>query len=403
MASDGVGRAKCRGRLPVALLAVALGAFCATAGALVGSRGAAQAQAQAQAQQQEGDPAERPMAAAPPGAALQTTKKAIWGLTEHNGDSLFPKYQDLGVGIFQTQARWDQIAQLGRPEAATDPDDPTYLWPGYLEKAVSEAESHGMEVMIQIIGTPRWANGGRDWIWAPTQPSDFADFATAIARRFPSVNLWMIWGEPNRKPNFRPFTPARPYAKKLTKAQARAPRTYSQLLDAAYGALKGVTADNLVIGGNTYVTGGRGTIRPYHWVRYMRLPDGSRPRMDMWGHNPYSYRRPNLKSRPSPRGRVDFSDLGRLAKALDRTFPGPPLRLFLSEFGVPTRWDMDFQFFVSPKTSVKWINSAFRIVRNWDRIYTLGWSVPVDTHRNPQGLLDSTGNPKPGYAAFKAG
>lgn len=337
-------------------------------------------------------------------AAAQTPKKAIWGLASHNGKSMFPTYRDLGVGIWQTQARWDQIAPLGRPAQPTDPDDPEYRWPRYMEQAIAEAERYGMEVTIQLIGTPPWANGGRDWIWAPTQPSDFADFATAIARKFPSVNLWMVWGEPNRDENFAPFTAAKPTAKKLTKKQARAPRVYSQLLDAAYGALKADSPANLVIGGSTYFTGGKGTIRPYPWIRHMRLPGGARPRMDMWGHNPYSYRKPKLKSRPSPLGRVDFSDLGRLAKALDRAFPGPRLRLFLSEWGVPTgNQDVDFRFRVSSETSVKWIRAAFRIVRGWDRVYTLGWSVPVDNPTNSQGLLYSDLYPKPGYYAFKEG
>ena len=58
------------------------------------------------------------------------------------------------------------------------------------------------------MGTPKWANGGRSWNWAPDDPSDFGDFATAISRYYPSVNLWMIWGEPNRGPNFMPSTPA---------------------------------------------------------------------------------------------------------------------------------------------------------------------------------------------------
>jgi hypothetical protein len=52
---------------------------------------------------------------------------------------------------------------------------------------------------------------------------------------------------------------------------------------------------------------------------------------------------------------------------------------------------------------VKWVQSAFEVVREWDRIYTLGWSVPVDTPRNPQGLLDDDLEPKATYEAFKRG
>ena len=337
------------------------------------------------------------------GPAPQTVKKAIWGLTEHNGVSLFPKYRDLGVGLFQTQARWDQIASA-RPDRPSDPNDPAYEFPAYLDAAIAEAEDYGMEVMVQIIGTPKWANGGRSWSWVPDKPSDYGDFAAAISRKYPNVDLWMAWGEPNRRYTLKPFTPGPPDGTgPLNEAQARAPRNYAQLVDAAYGALKGADPEDLVIGGNTYLSAGRPVIRPAQWIRYMELPDGTRPRMDMWGHNPYTYRKPFLESPPSDMGRIDFSDLDTLAEMLDESFPGPPLKLFLSEWGVPTKRDKDLQFSVSPETSVKWVQSAFQIVREWDRIYTLGWSVPVDTPRNPQGLMDSSLRPKPVYQAFKDG
>lgn len=347
-------------------------------------------------------PAERSAAQAPAGAAPQTLKKAMWGLTEHNGQSMFPIYRDLGVGIFQTQARWDQIA-VSRPAQPTDPNDPAYIWPSYLDKAIQDAEANGITVAIQLVGAPKWANGNQDYIF-PGQPQDFANFATAISKRYPKVRHWMIWGEPNSKRAFGPVVGAKPTDNtKLNKKQARAPQLYAALVDAAYGALKGVSPSNLVIGGNTYLGTGNPVIRTYQWIRYMRLPGGARPRMDMWGHNPYSFRIPNLKAKPSPRGQVDFSDLGRLTKVLDKAFPRPRLRLFLSEWGVPTKKDQDLEFAVKPKAAVKWVRNAMKIVRGSGRIYTLGWSVPVDTTRNPQGLLDSALKPKPTYAPFKQG
>jgi hypothetical protein len=338
------------------------------------------------------------------GAAPQTEKKATWGPSVLNGVSLFPSFRDLGVGIYQTSVFWSSTAPT-RPAQSTDPNDPAYQWPASLDEAIAEAGSYGMKVAVTIVGAPPWANGGRSWKWAPKSAQDFADFATAVARRYPSVHLWLIWGEPNRKPNFGPLTAAPPTGP-LNHAQARAPRLYAQILDAAYGALKGVDPANLVIGGNTFTAAGPGAIHTYQWIRYMRLPNGSRPRMDMYGHNPFCFRKPNLHAPPSPRGQVDFSDLRRLGRMLDRTFPGPRLKLYLSEWGVPTdKKDAELGFSVSRAVQARWIRAAFRIVRGWSRIYTLGWSHPFDT-RNPRftvGLLDSAGNPKPGYYAFQAG
>ena len=48
-------------------------------------------------------------------AAPPTVKKSVWGQTALNGQSLFPTYQDLGVGLYSIQARWDHIAPEDRP------------------------------------------------------------------------------------------------------------------------------------------------------------------------------------------------------------------------------------------------------------------------------------------------
>lgn len=334
-------------------------------------------------------------------AGAQTQKKAIWGPAEVDGRSLFPVYRDLGVGIYETQVRWDQVA-VRRPANPTDPSDPAYSWPSELGPAIDEAAAYGMQVSVTIIGTPPWANGGHSARWVPTDPADYADFAIAASRRYPTVHLWMIWGEPNRASNFAPMTPAR-YKGPLTPAQQVAPRNYAKLLDAAYGALKSVSPANLVIGGDTFTSTGPNLIHPYQWVRYLKLPGGRRPRLDMYGHNPFGYRKPDLGDPPSHKGRVDFSDLGRFSRALDRYFPGPPLPLYLSEWGVQAGGSRSGPVFtVSFRTQAAWIHAAYRIARDWNRIYTLGWVHALDTDISPAGLLDMDGDPKPGYYAMKA-
>ncbi len=263
--------------------------------------------------------------------APQTTKKLMWGPPFlADGTPLWPTYRDLGVGIFGVQARWEEIAPTERPADPTDPKDPAYEWPQYLTDSIRQAQKTGMKTQLLLMGTPEWANGGRSWNWAPDDPSDFGDFATAITRRYPSVDLWMIWGEPNRGPNFSPSTPMTleqvdpDY--ELTEEQQVAPRNYAVMLDTAYEALKREGPSDQVIGGNTYTSAGEDNIRPYQWIEYMELPDGSRPRMDMWGHNPWGNRLPDLEHEPSQNGTVSFSDLGRLVEALDAAeFPDAPL------------------------------------------------------------------------------
>ena len=110
----------------------------------------------------------------------------------------------------------------------------------------------------------------------------------AAARRYPSVRYWVIWGEPTRRPNFRPLARDTAPDKPLTRAQTRRRRTrYARLLDAAYGAIKRVNPRALVVGGNSFTTG---DIGPRNWIRNLRLPSGRPPRMDLYGHNPFGVR-----------------------------------------------------------------------------------------------------------------
>jgi hypothetical protein len=257
-----------------------------------------------------------------------------------------------------------------------------------------------MRVLVQLTGAPGWANGGKGSTWAPLHPGAFAAFTTAAARRYPSVRLWMIWGEPTRAGNFEPLVGASPLAAKLDPAQRAAPHRYAQILDASYGALKKVSRGNLVIGGCTYTTG---LLNARQWIENLRLPDGRPPRMDMYAHNPFSYQAPSFAAAPSAFGEVQFSDLPELARWIDK-YLRPGLPLFLSEWTIPTSPDQQFNFYVSPVTAAQWITDALRLSRKWHRIYALGW---VNVYDDPPvtygGLLTQTGTRKPGFQAFARG
>lgn len=328
--------------------------------------------------------------------------KAIWGPGIVNRTSRFPIYCDLGMKVYEDRLDWAQIAR-SRPRHPRDPRDPAYVWPAEVSAAVREAGRYHMRVALQLITAPAWANGGKPPNWAPKSAYYYADFAAAAARRYPSVRLWMVWGEPSRTPNFNPLIKAPRFAH-LNALQQVAPHLYARLLDAAYGALKRVSARNLVIGGMTYTTG---DISTQQWIENLRLPDGRPPRLDMYGHNPFSFREPSFANSPSPEQMVDFSDLPRLAMLVDRYLgrPGNPHpKLFISEWTVPTSVDYEFSFYVDPDVQARWITSALRLAAHWPRLYDVGWIHLYDEPGvSSGGLLYAGGARKPGYFAWKRG
>jgi hypothetical protein len=337
-----------------------------------------------------------------------TTKKAIWGPVSFNGMPQFPIYHDLGAGIWEYTLDWAQTAPT-EPTDARNPDSLAYEWPREIDEAAAEAKKYGIRVSLLVRSAPRWANGNHKPNWVPKKTSDLADFVTAAARRYPSVNLWMIWGEPSRRANFMPLTPERRNSSRLNSKQAAAPRYYARMLDASYGALKAVRRSNRVIGGNTFISG---DITPYNWVRYLRLPNGKPPRMDLYGHNPFTGRRPSRK-REYNQYVVDFTDLPKFARFLDKRVRDPrgrKLKFFLSEFFWPTdHANHEFQFHLSLKLQASWLRDALRITEKDRRIYTLGWyslydDPPLDDGLEVnRGLLRRSGKKKPSYNVFRRG
>jgi hypothetical protein len=347
-------------------------------------------------------------AAAPASAAPITVKKSMWGPIERDGVSQFPVYADLGVGLYQTMVFWNDVAP-SKPADPRNPADPAYQWPAEVDRAIAEGARYGIQVSVMILGAPRWANGDREWRWAPGQPRDFADFAAAAARRWPGVRHWMIWSEPSKAQNFQPLASdeGRPLR---TKHQKRGPRLYARILDASYAAIKRVDPKDLVIGGNTFTVG---TVRPRFYVRALRLPNGKPPRMDLYGHNPFSLRRPNLRDSSLGSGYADFNDLDTFAPFVNRQLRRkgrPPLRFFLSEYSLPTdHSNHEFNFWVSREQQADWLRRALRIARTFKPIYTFGYlSLYDDPLRSDglqveRGLIERDGTRKPSYAAYRDG
>jgi hypothetical protein len=139
----------------------------------------------------------------------------------------------------------------------------------------------------------------------------------------------------------------------------------------------------------------------------MRLPNGRAPRLDLYGHNPFSIRAPSLLNPPSPEQQIDFSDLARLQRLVRRNLGRPGNRrpeLFLSEWTIPTAIDREFNFHVDLGVQARWITAGLRVAQQLPRVYAIGWihlydALPVSAG----GLIQADGRKKPGYFAWRAG
>ncbi len=334
-----------------------------------------------------------------PGSAAAFSK-AVWGPVTRDGVAQFPLYKELGAKIYEDDLYWNQVAPT-QPANPTNPNDPAYQWPAGVSQAIQLASQDHMQVMLQIIDAPSWANGGHsDPAYAPTIPEQFAQFAEAAARKYSNVHLWMIWGEPTKAGNFEPELSAVP-DHPLDSAEAVAPHLYAQILNDSYGTLKYVSRRNLVIGGNTFTTG---QVDTEQWLDNLKLPNGKPPRLDMWGHNPFSYQTPTFTNEANPFGEIQFANLpsleGWLKRIYKRTVP-----LFLSEFEIPTQSDDTFNFWVNPALAGTWVKEILRECRANSRwIYALGWiNIYDDLPEESGGLLTENAVPKPDFYTFKNG
>ncbi len=328
-------------------------------------------------------------------APAQAAEKAIWGPA---GDvpghgPAFDLYRRLGVDTVQFGLDFAQTAPV-EPVNPRSPDDPAYRWPAVIDQAVAEGSRTGIQVALLVSGAPGWSNGGRSPIWRP-RPRAFADFLVAASRRYPTVRRWMVWGEPSRFAAFRPNK----------RGSSVGPRAYAKLLEASYGALKEASARNIVIGGMTFTGSGGADMPPRQWLSRMRLPNGRPPRLDWYGHNPFSTRFPDLSDDPIPGGFRDISDIDLLSREVARVYPRRRPKLWLSEYVIQSdHGSTEFDVFVSKKGQAQWLTGAYRAANSLASVAGLGWLSLLDAPESKlstnYGLLTADGTRKPSFAAF---
>jgi len=290
----------------------------------------------------------------------------------------------MGVDVVRYTVRWSLIAET-RPQSEGDDRDPAYDW-SEPDAVLRGLRRHGIDPVVTLYGSPRWANGDRSPNWAPKSALAFGSFARAIASRYPWIRYWTIWNEPNRPEWLRPTTPAT-YVRKI--------------LNPAYAAIRATIRDARVGGGMTAPRAGTGGVSPVSWIAAMGTLHA---RLDAYAHHPYPGK-PQSETPWSPAcnrcSSITMADLERLVRLVRRAFG--PKRIWLTEFGYQTN-PPDAFLGVAPDRQAAYVASAARRVEEAPSVDMLIYFLVRDDAAAEgwqSGFFDEDGNPKPSYTALR--
>jgi hypothetical protein len=325
-----------------------------------------------------------PAAHAAPGVEYGLTDDA-W-LTDGPGevDARVATLQDLGVKAVRYTLEWNAIATAA-PTTPTDPQDPAYDWSSVTD-VLNALHAHDIDVILQLYGTPAWANGGKPANYIPGTSAAFGAFATAAAREFPWVKKWQIWNEPNQARWLRP-TSAGLYV--------------TRLLNPAYTAIHRAIPGAKVAGGGTAPRGSSGGVSPVAWLETMHRTGA---RLDAYAHNPY----PLDPKRETPFtggcthcSTITMATLGRLITLVGRDFPRA--RVWLTEYGYQSN-PPDRILGVSTALQARYASEGAYVAYRSPRVDLLIHFLYRDepnAARFQSGLVTLGNKPKPALAAYE--
>jgi hypothetical protein len=325
-----------------------------------------------------------PHAFAAPGVKFGLTDDAWLRHGPGTLDARLAKLDALGVRIVRFTVRWDQVART-RPTVPADPADAAYDWAGS-DLVLDGLRQHRIDVVVQLVGTPSWANGGKGSNYAPTSSATFGAFASATAQQYSWVKRWVIWNEPNQVRWLRPTT---------------APIYTVRLLNPAYAAIHAAIPGALVAGGGTAPRGSTGGVSPIAWVAGMHA---ARARLDAYAHNPYPLdpkRETPLTGGCKQCTTVTMATINRLVTLVGRDFPRA--RIWLTEYGYQSN-PPDRLLGVSPPLQARYVGegafAAYRAPKVDMLIHFLYRDEP-NVARFQSGLVTLTNAVKPAYAAYQ--
>jgi len=242
--------------------------------------------------------------------------------------------------IVRTLVEWRSVAPK-RPASAANAFDPSYRFAD-LDEFVRNAQQRGMEVLMTIWGTPKWANGGKGPAYLPTKMADFQNFARAVATRYngrragyPFVRFYGIWNESNLG-NF--LAPQFNSAGKIV-----SPAAYAKLAAAGYAGIKAGSPKALVAIGETSSNGkdkpkagSTDSTTPGTFAKLVAQAN-KKLKFDAWAQHPYPV---PVNQGPGQKVRypnVAFSTMKQFETDLDKWFGRKNIPVWITEYGNETK------------------------------------------------------------------
>ena len=317
----------------------------------------------------------------------------------------------LGADMIKVQVNWATVAPGGRSKPsvfdATDPGQ----YPGWAryDEVLADAKARGFKVMFALAPpAPGWATPTRGDRQGVTRPSarEFGRFATAAARRFPGVDVWTIWNEPNH--------PGHLYPQSTKGGRPVAPHLYRGLVRAAVSGLQrgGAGRDPILFGEllpiGKPVAGPKRNLKP---LKFLRSFFTGKPLsgVDGFAYHPYTRAAGPLLREPTGDD-ATIRSYGRVLHVLDSArargkLRGKKLPIWNTEFGFQTNPPDPYGARIKSvprfwSLSELWFSYSNRRVKSISQ-YTMN-DQPGDTSLWQSGLRFANGALKPDiYANYR--
>jgi hypothetical protein len=250
----------------------------------------------------------------------------LYNASDADIEARFDEMQALGVNTVRVVIPWAAIKPAEPGSALEQLYPPNWT---KMDRIIQEAQDRGFSVLGVLNSTPYYGGqnntGCLGCVGVAPDPADFAAFAAEVAQRYQGeVSAYEVWNEPN---SFKSWSPAVD------------PVAYTNVLKAAYAAIKGADPNATVVAGvlGAVITSGGLTMDPVTFIQTM-YANGAKGFFDALSYHPYNYQKTFAEQNPS-----FLSPLQMLLKMRQTMLDNGDdlVKIWASEYGLPTSLNAD--------------------------------------------------------------